>query len=79
MWARTVQHWDKHLDKAPTFWFVDEEIMAKARAQKIEDERLMGIEIERRFLVDGRSEKPWREGTPKAISQYYLLGRRQSQ
>jgi len=37
MWGRAVQHWDKHLDKTPTFWFVDEEIMAKARAQKIED------------------------------------------
>jgi hypothetical protein len=37
MWGRAIQHWDKHLDKAPTFWFVDEEIMAKARAQKIED------------------------------------------
>ena len=34
----------------------------------------MGIEIERRFLVDGLSEQPWREGTPKAISQYYLEG-----
>ena len=38
MWARTVQHWDKHLDETPTFWFLDEEIMAKARSQKIEDE-----------------------------------------
>jgi len=38
MWARTVQHWDKHLDETPTFWFLDEEVMAKARSQKIEDE-----------------------------------------
>ena len=38
MWARTVQHWDKHLDSTPTFWFVDEDLMSKARAQKIEDE-----------------------------------------
>ena len=38
MWARTVQHWDKHLDETPTFWFLNEEIMAKARSQKIEDE-----------------------------------------
>jgi adenylate cyclase len=32
----------------------------------------MGIEIERRFLVDGRNEQPWREGVAKPISQYYL-------
>ena len=38
MWARTIQHWDKHLDETPTFWFLNEEIMAKARSQKIEDE-----------------------------------------
>jgi hypothetical protein len=38
MWARTVQHWDKHLGKTPTFWFVDEDLMSKARTQKIEDE-----------------------------------------
>jgi hypothetical protein len=38
MWARTVQHWDKHLAETPTFWFLDEEIMSKARSQKIEDE-----------------------------------------
>ena len=38
MWARTVQHWDKHLEETPTFWFLDEEVMAKARSQKIEDE-----------------------------------------
>jgi len=35
----------------------------------------MGIEIERRFLVDGRNEKPWREceGTIK-MHQCYLSG-----
>jgi hypothetical protein len=38
MWARTVQHWDKHISETPTFWFLDEEIMSKARSQKIEDE-----------------------------------------
>ena len=38
MWARTVQHWDKHISETPTFWFLDDEIMAKARAKKIEDE-----------------------------------------
>ena len=38
IWARTVQHWDKHLSETPTFWFLDEEIMSKARSQKIEDE-----------------------------------------
>ena len=32
----------------------------------------MGIEIERRFLVDGREEKPWRGGVCKSISQSYL-------
>ena len=32
----------------------------------------MGIEIERRFLVDGRGEKPWRRGIPKSIVQFYL-------
>ena len=32
----------------------------------------MAIEIERRFLVDGRNEKPWREGVSKEISQFYL-------
>ena len=32
----------------------------------------MGIEIERRFLVDGREEKPWRGGMSKPISQSYL-------
>ena len=38
IWARTVQHWDKHISETPTFWFLDEEIMSKARTQKIEDE-----------------------------------------
>jgi len=38
IWARTVQHWDKHLSETPTFWFLDEEVMSKARSQKIEDE-----------------------------------------
>ena len=32
----------------------------------------MGIEIERRFLVDGREEKPWRVGISKSIFQSYL-------
>ena len=32
----------------------------------------MGIEIERRFLVDGREEKPWRGGECKSIFQSYL-------
>ena len=32
----------------------------------------MGIEIERRFLVDGREEKPWRGGVSKSIFQSYL-------
>lgn len=38
MWARTVQNWDKHVSKTPTFWFLEEEVMAKARSQKVEDE-----------------------------------------
>ena len=32
----------------------------------------MGIEIERRFLVDGRDTKPWRGGESKTIFQSYL-------
>ena len=32
----------------------------------------MGVEIERRFLVDGRRDKPWRGGESSAISQSYL-------
>ena len=35
IWARTVQHWDKHISETPTFWFLDEEIMSKARSQKL--------------------------------------------
>jgi len=32
-----------------------------------------GIERERRFLVDGRGEKPWRENSDKVkIQQYYI-------
>ena len=38
IWARTVQHWDKHVSQTPSFWFLDDEIMSKARSQKIEDE-----------------------------------------
>ena len=34
----------------------------------------MGVEIERRFLVDGRESKPWRQGDSITISQYYLSG-----
>jgi len=34
----------------------------------------MGIEIERRFLVDGRDSAPWRECDSIAISQCYLSG-----
>jgi len=32
----------------------------------------MGIEIERRFLVDGRNEKPWRSGEHSVMCQHYL-------
>ena len=32
----------------------------------------MGIEIERRFLVDGRNEKPWRTGKSSTMFQCYL-------
>ena len=32
----------------------------------------MGIEIERRFLVDGRELKPWRGAASKSIFQSYL-------
>ena len=32
----------------------------------------MGIEIERRFLVDGRSDKPWRTGNHSEMCQHYL-------
>lgn len=34
----------------------------------------MGIEIERRFLVDGRELRPWRECDSISISQCYLSG-----
>lgn len=30
------------------------------------------VEIERRFLIDGRNEKPWRDGKRFEINQYYL-------
>jgi len=32
----------------------------------------MGVEIERRFLVDGRHEKPWRTGNHSEMHQHYL-------
>jgi adenylate cyclase len=34
----------------------------------------MGVEIERRFLVDGRESAPWRQCESIAISQCYLSG-----
>ena len=34
----------------------------------------MGIEIERRFLVDGRYDKPWRSGNYSEMCQHYLSG-----
>ena len=34
----------------------------------------MGIEIERRFLVDGRYDKPWRTGKHSEMCQHYLSG-----
>ena len=34
----------------------------------------MGVEIERRFLVDGRGSSPWRQGDSIVISQCYLSG-----
>jgi CYTH domain-containing protein len=30
------------------------------------------VEIERRFLIDGRKAKPWQDGTHIKIQQYYL-------
>ena len=33
-----------------------------------------GIEIERRFLVDGRAQKEWRGGDSISIFQCYLTG-----
>ena len=32
----------------------------------------MGIEIERRFLVDGRYDQPWRSGNHSVMCQHYL-------
>ena len=32
----------------------------------------MAIEIERRFLVDGRYDKPWRTGNHSEMCQHYL-------
>ncbi|MGB1475449.1 MAG: CYTH domain-containing protein [Candidatus Poseidoniaceae archaeon] len=32
----------------------------------------MGVEIERRFLVDGRYDKPWRTGNQSDMNQHYL-------
>ena len=32
----------------------------------------MAIEIERRFLVDGRKDKPWRSEDSITMTQYYL-------
>ncbi|MDP6870436.1 MAG: hypothetical protein QGI21_06675 [Candidatus Poseidoniaceae archaeon] len=32
----------------------------------------MGVEIERRFFVDGRNEKPWRGGRSISMIQHYL-------
>lgn len=34
----------------------------------------MGLEIERRFIVDGRSDTPWRSGNSISIFQFYLSG-----
>jgi len=34
----------------------------------------MGIEIERRFFIDGRGEKPWRGERALSIFQCYLTG-----
>ena len=34
----------------------------------------MGIEIERRFFIDGRGEKPWRGDRALSIFQCYLTG-----
>ncbi len=37
MFARTVKEWDSLMGETPTFWFLDDEIMAKARESKNED------------------------------------------
>ncbi len=34
----------------------------------------MGIEIERRFIVDGRDGMPWRSGNTISMFQCYLSG-----
>ena len=34
----------------------------------------MGIEIERRFFIDGRGQKPWRGERALSIFQCYLSG-----
>lgn len=34
----------------------------------------MGVEIERRFLIDGRGDKPWRGGDSIPMFQCYLSG-----
>ena len=38
MFGRAVQNWDKEMGDTPTFWFLDEEVMANARKYNIEDE-----------------------------------------
>jgi hypothetical protein len=38
MFGRAVQNWDREMGETPTFWFLDEEIMNKARSYKIVDE-----------------------------------------
>jgi hypothetical protein len=38
IFARSVQNWDRVLGETPTFWFLDEETMSKARAKTIEDD-----------------------------------------
>ncbi len=37
MFARAVQQWDRDLGPTPTFWFTDDEAMAKARALQFDD------------------------------------------
>jgi len=38
IFARSVQNWDRELGETPTFWFLDENTMSKARAKAIEDD-----------------------------------------
>jgi hypothetical protein len=38
IFARSVQNWDRELGETPTFWFLDENTMSKARAKTIEDD-----------------------------------------